>query len=114
MAESKIQSYLPREEWIQTAGTPTYVNIGSQAEFEKYLFDSPYRKQAIVFSNWFIPTGSDCLPEIYGSGIILPCVDSSVRKIIYMTTIHLYICSAKYNTGGTITYNWQIVTTTSI
>lgn len=35
----------------------------------------------VFFSNW---TGEKCFPENYGSGIILPCVDVTQKRILYI------------------------------
>ncbi len=35
----------------------------------------------VFFSNW---TGEKCFPENYGSGIILPCVDVTHKRILYI------------------------------
>ena len=39
------------------------------------------RNAVVFFSNW---TGEKCFPENYGSGIILPCVDVTHKRILYI------------------------------
>lgn len=110
MAESKINAFTPLSIFNSLAGTKVYLPIDSKAGFETYLFGGGHTKESMVFAvgNMFDP-----FPSNYGSGIILPCLDTTYRNILYYANNELYICSA-HKANGIVTYSWKKVTATSI
>jgi len=57
----------------------------------------------IFFSNW---SGASAFPENYGSGIVLPCIDISNRKILYIgNSGKLYSGTFKSNDKNSITWS---------
>lgn len=57
-------------------------------------------KQVTFFTNW---TDLTNFPKIYGSGVIIPSVDSRNNFILYITTNGTY--SGIYKSGDGITWN---------
>lgn len=59
----------------------------------KSTFFNPERKYAGIFYCW---TSCEWIPQLYGSGIILPCLDASKGQVIYVAPGAMYFGEISY------------------
>lgn len=109
MAVSKITNNLSKSEYDHTWGAPDYLDVQSTSELSGIIFNTNNYPKTITFNCWL----SADFPEAYGSGIVLPCKDTSERKIIYIAQ-NIYVGYVKKNANNTITYRWVAVNTTAL
>ena len=65
---------------LATINATGLTKIGA-VPWKNIIITNSGQNAVVFFSNW---TGEKCFPENYGSGIILPCVDVTHKRILYI------------------------------